>query len=46
VHKLGCVEASEEGTSVEGTRRSVSRYTPARVGRASQIGGEEIGQSP
>jgi hypothetical protein len=43
---LSCVEALEEETLVEGTRGSVSRYTAARVGKASQIGEAEIGQSP
>jgi hypothetical protein len=46
VHKPGCVEASEGGTLVEGTKGSVSGYTAARVGKASQIGEAEIGQSP
>lgn len=46
MHKSGCVEAPEEGRLVEGTRCSVSRNTAARVGKASQIGEEEIGQSP
>ena len=45
VHKSGCVEASA-GTLVGGTRGSVSRYTAARVGKVSQIGEAEIGQSP
>lgn len=48
VHKSGCVEpeALEEGMLVERTRGSVSRDTAARVGKASQIGEAEIGQSP
>jgi hypothetical protein len=46
VHKLGCVKVLEEGTLVERTRGSVSRYMTARVGKASQIGEAEIGQSP
>jgi hypothetical protein len=46
MHKLGCDEVSVEGTLVEGMWRSVSEYTAARVGKASQMVEAEIGRSP